>query len=474
MTKFKRSAFIILVVLLFAFFISGCYTMIHPPFTVEERVTKVIVKENESDRSYNDEEYQENNENISENSENETNIYYFHNYYPYYDPFYYRHFYGDTFWYRYHHRPYYFRPQLGFGFRYHFWSFPWDVGFYYYMPGWYPDFSIQFSFFNYDCFAYWDYYYPWYRAYHPFAYVGHFPYSYYGYRYGYYPYSGYNYSYAYYRDYGPAKPYKKRDFGRRQDYRVSNANMSRIIRSSVAKTSSDQDVKELSKRNDGKNTDSYKGRRTRRDEYSGTRTGRSTSIKKSSTSKPSGSVKSGGSKRGITTRRSSRGSGSSGSSSTGERRTKRKYDSKIKINPSIDNKNILKNRNVKNYPDYNKFQESDFNKKGFRERLEYINEVVGSYKDKTSSMRERKYRSVNSNYYSRSKNIFNRVHSSYIMYGRDNHRFGKEFTTTKRYSPPSRSSEFRRGYSPSSRVSVPKPSASHNRSSSSSSRRERR
>ena len=132
----------------------------------------------------------------------------------------------------------------------------------------------------------------------------------------------------------------------------------------------------------------------------------------------------------------------------------------------------------------------DFNKKSFRVRLEYINKVIGSYQNKTSSTRSngrykdniygiretsnRKYRNVNSNYYSRSKNVFNRVRSNYTRYDKDNQRFGREFTTTKRYSPPSRSSEFRIGYSPSTRVSIPKPSASHSRNSSSSSRRERR
>ncbi len=392
MIKYKRPTLIILVALLFVIFISGCYTIIHPPFTVKERVTKVIVKDKESDLNYEDEEYLENSD---IESENETHIYYYHDYYTYYDPFYDWGFYWNPIWYGHYYRDYF--------------------------------------------------YYPWYRAYHPFAYSGYFPYSYYGYRYGYYPYYGYDYNYAYYRDYGPPIPYKKRDFGRRQDYRVSGDNTIRTIRTGLTKTSSAGDVKGLSKRDDGKNTDTYSGTRTRRDENSGTRSDRSGNIGRSSGSGSSGSVSrgsSGSSSSGSVNRGSS---GSSGSSSTGGRRIRR-YNSQIENNSS-NNKVILNNQTIKNNSDYN--QKSDFIRKTIRDRVEYINKtVVSSYLIRT--------------FPGSSKDVFKRNNSNYTRYESNNSRPIREFTNPRRDSP-------------SSSVSVSKQGASNNRSSSSSSsRREKR
>ena len=89
---------LITVVLLLVFFISGCYTVIHPPFTVEERV---IVKKEKLER-YKEEE-QSTDEEMEYNDEGEvveyeTHIY--HHYYPDYDWFphryhYYHHFYPE-------------------------------------------------------------------------------------------------------------------------------------------------------------------------------------------------------------------------------------------------------------------------------------------------------------------------------------------------------------------------------------------
>jgi len=446
MIKYKSSTLIVLVVLLFGIFISGCYTIIHPPFTVKERVTKVIVKDKESDLNYEDEKYLENSD---RESENETHIYYYHDYYTYYDPFYDWWSYWNPFRYRYYHQPNRFYPYSGFGFRYYSWDLPWDLGFYWSDPWCYPHMSIRFNFFNYDRFVYWDYYYPWYRAYHPFAYGGYFPYSYYGYQYGYYPYYGYNYNYAYYKDSGPMIPYKKRDFGRRQDYRVSNDNINRIKRSGLTKTSSAGDAKDLSKRNDGKNADTYSGRRTRRDEYSGTRSVRSGNIGRSSGSGSSGSVNRGS-------------SGSSGSSSTGGRRTRR-YNSQIENNSS-NNKVILNNQTIKNNSDYN--QKPNINRNTIRERVEIINRAVGSYLNRTFS--------------TSSKGVLKKEPSNYSRYESNNSRLIREFTNQRRYSPLGGSefrSNFSRGYSPSSGGSSSKQGASNtnNRSSSSSSsRREKR
>ena len=333
-----------------------------------------------------------------------------------------------------------------------------DLGFYWSVPWCYPHTSIHFDFFNYDRFAYWDYYYPWYRAYHPFAYSGYFPYSYYGYRYGYYPYYGYDYNYAY--DYGPPIPYKKRDFGRRQDYRVSGDNTIRTIRTGLNKTSSTGDVKGLTKRDDGKNADTYSGTRTRRDDYSGTRSDRSGNIGRSSGSGSSGSANrgsSGSSSSGSVNRGSS---GSSGSSSTSGRRTKR-YDSLIEINSS-NNKVIINNQTIKNNSDYN--QKSNINRNTIRERVEIINRVVGSYLNRTFGKS--------------SKNVLKKEPSNYTRYESNNSRLIREFTNTRSYSP-SGSSEFRSNFtkrsSPSSGGSVSKQGASNNRSSSSSSsRREKR
>jgi len=400
MIKYKRSTLIILFALLFAIFISGCYTIIHPPFTVNERVTKVIVKDKESDLNYEDEEYLENGDRVSEN---ETHIYYYHDYYTYYDPFYDWGSYWNPIWYGHYYRDYY--------------------------------------------------YYPWYRAYHPFAYSGYFPYSYYGYRYEYYPYYGYDYNYAYYRDYGLPISYKKRDFGRRQDYRVLEDNTIRAIRIGLTKTSSAGDAKGLTK-----NADTYSGTRTRRDEYPGTRSG---NIGRSSGSSSSGSVSrgsSGSSSSGSVNRGSS---GSSGSSSTSGRRVKR-YDSQIENNSSIDNKVILRNQNIKNNSDNN--QKSDFIRKTIRDRVEIINRAVGSY--------------LNGTFGKSSKNVLKKEPSNYTRYESNNSRLIREFTNTRSYSP-SGSSEFRSNFtkrsSPSSGGSVSKQGASNSRSSSSSSsRREKR
>ena len=324
MKKFNKSILKVSFVFLLGIFITRCYTIVHPPFTVKERVTVIkqkVIEENESDEDYEDEEYYD-----EEEVDKETHIYYHHYYEPFNDLYYYSRL--HPLWHR-HYPHFYF--DFGFGMGYSFHRFPWVSGLYYYEPLYYP--------YNPYCFgwpAYRDYY-PWNMRNYPFAYGG-----YYGHR----SYPGY----GYYDDYRSLKPYKKRDFGRRQDYRTTIAN-NRIMRSaeSIEKSGGNNQAK--------KTSDSYKGRRTKREEYtktksikkstntdkkSSTRTERSTGIKKStksdskssatrtksagksSNSKPKSSVATGKGKSGRSvtkgssgSRRSSRPSGTSTRASSG-------------------------------------------------------------------------------------------------------------------------------------------------------------
>ncbi len=232
MKKSNKSIFKILIILSLTIFISGCYTIVHPPFTVKEKVTKVIIKEKDTEENI---EYEENN--IDEEIIEETHIYY-HYYEPFYDWDYYSRW--HPLWHR-HYNGFY--PDFAIVLNFHSHRFPWIHGFYFYEPWYYPDIFMSSQLY----FGCWNYY--------P-RYIG----------YAHYPYYDYGRYYRYYRDYDRiSKPYKKRDFGRRQNYRVSTANNNRIQRT-------DESIQKTGENNSNRKTaDSYKGRRTRRDEYTGTK-----------------------------------------------------------------------------------------------------------------------------------------------------------------------------------------------------------
>ena len=301
MKKFNKSILKVSFVFLLGIFFTRCYTIVHPPFTVKERVTVIkqkVIEENESDENYEDEEYYD-----EEEVDKETHIYYHHYYEPFNDSYYYSRL--HPLWHR-HYPHFYF--DFGFGMGYSFHRFPWVSGLYYYEPLYYP---------------YNPYYFGWtaYRDYYP-GYMRNYPFAYGGY-YGHRSYPGY----GYYDDYRSLKPYKKRDFGRRQDYRTTIAN-NRIMRSaeSIEKSGGNNQAK--------KTSDSYKGRRTKREEYTKTKSikkstntdkkssTRTKSAGKSSNSKPKSSVATGKGKSGRSVtkgnpRRSSRPSGTSTRGSSG-------------------------------------------------------------------------------------------------------------------------------------------------------------
>jgi len=250
---------------------------------------------------------------------------------------------------------------------------------------------------------------------------------------------------------------------------VSGDNTTRTIRTGLTKTSSAGDVNNLSKRYNryppevwelGYESSTYSERRTRRDESSGTRSDRSGNLGRSSGSGSSGSVNRGSSGSGSSGSVNRGSSGSSGSSSTSGRRTKR-YNSQIENNSS-NNKVILNNQTIRNNSDYN--QKSNIKSNTIRERVEIINRAVGSYLNRTFGKS--------------SNNVLKRNNSNYTRYESNSSRSIREFTNSRRYSPSGGSeirSNFSRGSSPSSGVSISKQGASNNRSSSSSSsRREKR